>query len=328
MRADLSRAFALCGAAVALMIGLSIGAAAAMAQPPAVEDPSAAEARALFERGHQLAADSRFSEAAQSFQRSLDLVDRPSTMFNLGICFFALDRHVEATAILERFTEAADPAEEAESIADARRMLTHARASVAHIIIEVVPSSATVLVDGQPLAGDATRSVAVNPGPHVVRVEAPHHAPTLLELTSRPGEEQRRAVQLDSTRQQATLSVEVPDRAQAAISVDGTEIGVGAASIELDAGPHQILVLEPGTDPLTRNIELEWNQRLRLALFLPPRAAPSLAEEPAFWGVLGGGVGVVALAVLAGVLLSDMQATPNGGTTGEVITLMPMSELP
>ncbi len=42
------------------------------------------EARALFERGSELTRQRRFSEAAESYARSAELVERPSTLFNLA----------------------------------------------------------------------------------------------------------------------------------------------------------------------------------------------------------------------------------------------------
>ncbi len=72
------------------------------------ENPASAEARALFARGSELANERRFSEAAEAFSRSAELLERPSTLFNLGLCHYALGRHGAALEVLERYVAIAD----------------------------------------------------------------------------------------------------------------------------------------------------------------------------------------------------------------------------
>ncbi len=302
---------------LALVALLSFAGLAAAQVPP--DDPAAAEARAHFDRGRELAESRRFSEAVQAFERSLALVDRPSTVLNLAICLFALERYVEAIEALERYEVGADPAVEGDGIADARRMLGHARANVARLVVEVAPAEAAVLLDGAPIEGGAARERAVNPGPHVVRVEAPHHAPALLEVEIAPGETIRRAVTLESTRRPARLEVRA-SRPDARIAIDGRDVGAGEAALELPAGPHEVEVRASDGDPVARRVELDWNERLRVDLQLPG-AAPPLHESPEFWGILGGTVAAVAAGVLIAVLVVELgdDPAPNGGTTGEVL---------
>lgn len=281
--------------------------------------PEEVEARALFERGRQLADDRRFSEAVESFTRSLWLVDRPSTAFNLGTCLYALERYVEAIAVLDRYEPEPDDPDAEAGRADAERMLAHARASVARIFVDVVPPDADVHVDGAPLDGGGTRSRTVNPGPHVIRVEAPHHAPRLLEVDAAPGARVRRAVSLTSTRRPARLEVSLVDRPGAPIFVDGERVGVDEASVELEAGAHEIRWRSPQAEaPEVRRIELDWSERLRLAIESP--APVPLHEEPAFWAVGGGLLGAVALGALITVLVAaDLEPQPGGGSSGVVL---------
>ncbi|MCB9596815.1 MAG: PEGA domain-containing protein [Sandaracinaceae bacterium] len=309
--------------AVALLLLATPTLASAQATDPA-PDPTAAEARLLFERGHELAEARRFSEAVVAFEESLELVDRPSTVFNLALCFYALERYVEAIATLERFERSADPAEDPASLADASRMLAHAREAIATIVIEVEPADAYVVVDGTPVGGAGTRTLSVNPGPHVVHISHAHHDPMLLEIAAAPGSEQRRAVALVSTRRPARLEVELLERPAARILVDGRDVGAGRASLDVDAGRHAIRVVEPGVDPVDRHVALDWNERVRLLLGPPAPPTSCLVEEPAFWGILGGVVGAVAIGVLVGVLAAELQPSPDGGTTGEVLSIGPV----
>jgi len=293
------------------------GAAQEPEPPPSAEE---VEARALFDRGRQLAEERRFSEAAEAFTRSLALVDRPSTAFNLGTCLYALERYVEAIEVLDRFEPEPDDPDAESGRADAARMLAHARASVARILVEVVPEDAEVFVDGDALEGGGTRLLAVNPGPHVIRAEAPHHAPRLIEVDVAAGRRVVRAISLTSTRQPARLEVSLSDRPGAAIFVDGQRVGVDEVSLELEAGPHEVRWQAPDAEaPEVRRIELDWSERLRLAIESPPAAPTPLVEEPAFWAVGGGVLGAVAVAVVIGVLVAETAPQPGGGSSGVLL---------
>ncbi|MBX3270160.1 MAG: PEGA domain-containing protein [Sandaracinaceae bacterium] len=292
--------------------------AVARAQDPGPEDDARAlEARGHFEEGRSLAAARRFGEAAQAFERSFALSERPSTRFNLAVCLFALERYVAASDALERFLAMEGADDDPASAADARRMLAHARARLARLIVEVEPADATVTVDGAPLEGGAVRERAIDPGTRTVRASAPHRATAVLELTVAPGGELRRAIALESARVPARLEITVEPRRDAVIVVDGREVGTGEVTLSLDAGAHEVRVLAPSTDPIVRSVELAWNERLRVDVVRPAAPAP-LYEDPVFWGAVAGCLfGAAAIAVIA-TLLAEPPA-PSGGSTGAVL---------
>nr|MDQ3037326.1 hypothetical protein [Myxococcota bacterium] len=163
----------------------------------AAPDPHTAEARALFETGRALADEHRWQEALERFRRSLELVDRPSTRFNLGASLYALERHAEAISELEHYLASADPALESATITEARTMLDQARAAIGELTIHLLPEDATVRVDGQPLEGGERRTIALDPGPHVLRVDAADHRPLLEEIHVAPGDRLLRAARLE-----------------------------------------------------------------------------------------------------------------------------------
>jgi hypothetical protein len=296
-----------------LIFALALAASVARAQGPS--DPRALEARALFERGRELADHRRFSEAAESFSRSLELVSRPSTLYNLGSCLYALGRHVEAIAMFERYLAEGDPVVEGTGIADAERMLAHARRSVTELTIELEPADARLSIDGVEVEGGATRARTVNPGPHVVRAEADGHAPQLIELEA-SGDPIRRAIHLVSTRAPGTLIVHVPDRTTATIRVDGREAGRGSATLTLDAGPHVVEIDDDNASPYRRDLALDWNERLRLDVTMQDREG--LGEAGSFWLGFGGSVVLAGLLVLF-TWLGVEESSPDGGTTGVVL---------
>lgn len=291
----------------------------------AAEDLSVVEARASFEQGRELADRRRFGEAVEAFARSLELVDRPSTAFNLALCLHALGRHVEAIPVIERYRAQADPSVEAEGLADAERMLSHARASVASITLEVLPPEATIVVDGEPLprpsgedGGRSAPTVTVNPGTHIVRVEAPDHAPELLELAVRSGQRVRRAVRLASTEIPATLEVAVVGHPSATVTVDGVALAPGARVARLAAGEHRVHVTAEDLVPFERTVRLDWSERLRLDV-VPAPVGDDVFGGSALWLGVGAGLVLAALGVLIGVLVLENPPSASGGSTGVVL---------
>ncbi|HJL02487.1 MAG TPA: PEGA domain-containing protein [Polyangiaceae bacterium LLY-WYZ-15_(1-7)] len=288
----------------------------AASEPAAVEsaalESGAAEARALFERGRELAEARRFAEATESFEASLERVDRPSTRFNLAVCQFALGRMVEAIDALERFQAAVSPEADPEGWAEADRMLAHARAQVAELTLELEPAEASVRVDGTALEGEAVRTRRLNPGVHVLRVTAPGHAPWLDEVTLAPGEARRRGVQLEPTTRPARLEVRV-DVPRAEVRVDGRPHEDGV----LAPGRHRVEVAHPGRRPWARTVELGAGERLLLDVTTEPLPPPRRWPR---W--VGAGVAVAAalgLALGVGLAVGEGGAEPNGGTTGVVL---------
>ncbi|MFK7988016.1 MAG: PEGA domain-containing protein [Sandaracinaceae bacterium] len=280
-------------------------------------DPTTEEARAFFDQGRALADAHRYAEATEAFTRSLSLIERPSTRFNLAVTLFAQGRHVETMAVLEAYLAQQD-AEDSEDRLEAARMLSLARGRVAELAFEVLPVDATVILNGQPLGGSGTRRATVDAGVHVVRVERVGHAPVLLSVEAEPGQTVRRAVELVSTQVPSTVHVSsaLPT---AHIQIDGEPHGVGATTLTLEAGRHTVRVVAPEQAAFERVIEVGWGESHHVfAPGIAPSTSTDLVEEPALWGAIAAGVGALAVGVLVGVLVAEPQE-PSGGSTGVVI---------
>jgi hypothetical protein len=286
----------------------------------APEDPETAEARALFEAGRALAAEHRWEEALERFERSLELVDRPSTRFNVGACLYALERHAEAIPALEQYLSRADPALEGTTIAEAGALLAQARAAIAELTVDVSPADARVRLDGRSLDGGERRSVRLDPGPHVLRVDAEDHEGVLEELSVAPGERVLRAVRLE----RASARVEVRTGVAAArIAIDGVEAGLGEIAVEVAPGEHMISVDAPGRAPIVRELTLAPGERLHLDLGAESSAPGGGVEA---WAVVLTGALAAALAGAAvGIgyeLGSAGEGPPSGGSSGVVLGLV------
>lgn len=282
--------------------------------PP--EDPRVAEARALFDTGRALAAEQRWEEALERFRRSLELVDRPSTRWNVAASLYALDRPSEAIPELERYLAAAasrgdDPA----AIAEAERMLADARGAVARVTLHLLPADARVRVDGRPVEGGAERALELDPGPHVVRAEAEEHEPVLEELDLRRGEARVHAIALVPSG--ARLDVRTGS-AEARIRVDGREVARGEGGVVLPPGAHVLRIDAPGRAPIERALTLAPGERLRFDLELPPAEGGIEAWVVVLTGAAALAAGAAAVAI--GVALAGAPpAAASGGSSGVVL---------
>jgi tetratricopeptide (TPR) repeat protein len=106
--------------------------------PPAYAEESDVErAKILFREGYELAVQEKWDEALEKLQASRALVERPSTVFNIGTALLRLDRAEEAITAFERFLELAaadDPAREEASV-----LLSQAREKAAAVELPPPP---------------------------------------------------------------------------------------------------------------------------------------------------------------------------------------------
>lgn len=90
----------------------------------------AQDARASFERGVAASRESRWEDAEREFRRSLELIPKPSTMFNLAVADIKLGHGREALEQLTAFERAASPQEHAAMLERARVLRAQAQALV------------------------------------------------------------------------------------------------------------------------------------------------------------------------------------------------------
>ena len=202
------------GALPLLIASLATGFAAwqccsAWAQP---DRPSAdlAAARAEFEAGSRLAEQERWVEAEQAFRRSLDLVDRSPTRFNLAVTLQHQRRFTAMLETLDEYLRTSDPVYDSESRERARSMRGEALRQVADVRLLVSPESSEVRVDGQPLAPGAARHMYLVPGSHVVEAAAEGFANLRNELDVRAGQTVTHRIVLQETKALASASVPPP----------------------------------------------------------------------------------------------------------------------
>ncbi|MEZ4336019.1 MAG: PEGA domain-containing protein [Sandaracinaceae bacterium] len=301
-----------------LTLGLcALGAMASGARAQEAADPTSSaerdaireEARALYQTGLAEAAAERWVPALEAFRASFARVDRVRTRLNIAATLMRLGRAretiTEAEAVLAGAPEAAERAQ-------AEALLGQARAALHALMLRVRPADATVLVDGEPVDGrGTTRALRLDPGRHLLEVQAPGHRP------------ERQTLLADAEDVQVVLeplpgALDVRTRIEGArIVVDGEARGTDRLSTPLRPGEHDLRVEAEGHEAFVRTFDLAPGQELVIDAELL-RSPEDVAESPWLWGGIGAGVVVVG-AVILGVFLATAPPSYEGGSGGFVL---------
>jgi hypothetical protein len=168
-----------------------------LAAPPALaQDVAASEAQ--FERGLAAMKAGDYATGCPAIEESYRLDPRPGTMFTLAECENRRGRTATAATRYEDYLSfhARLPADqqarqgERPRVAATQRDALRARAPRLTIVVpEGAPVDATVTRDGVVLEAPSWNvALPVDPGEHVVRLEAPGRAPTEARITIGDGE--------------------------------------------------------------------------------------------------------------------------------------------
>lgn len=282
-------------------------------------DADITEARSLFRTGVEMSAAQRWAEALDAFRRSQAIVPRASTLFNIAIALHRLGRVQETIETVDAYLEASDPQTDLADREEAARLRLDARQRVAHLVVRVRPAQARIEIDGQPREGEGeVRELLVDPGHHTIVATAEGFAELRSSFEAAPGAHLERLLELEARAPQAAraadghLRVEAP--ASARVYVDGRELGMGPAELDLEAGRHTVRIVAEGHLPFEEEVHIDSDQTTRLAPELTA-SGTDLVEDPVFWVV----VSAIAIAAGAGIGVGVYVATepqPYGGTLG------------
>lgn len=157
----------------------------------AQEDEAEARARTLFEQGFEAGQRGHWEEAADLFRRSREVLDRPSTMYNLALALSHTGESRAAVETLDEYFAAARPDDA--RMEDARTLRERLEPRIARLRLTVVPADANVEVDGR---ATSSREIVLDPGPHTIVVAADGYARETVELVAASGDRIDRAVEL------------------------------------------------------------------------------------------------------------------------------------
>lgn len=177
-----------------VLVALATGAAPSpvLAQDAADSTPAAANeaaARTLFERGIALSDAGQFTEALETFRRSLALADRASSLLNVGLMLFRTGKPVESVEVLQQYLARADVRDDEGRRTKGEQALHASRTAVARLELDVSPTNAQANINGvlQPGQG-AERVYSLNPGQHTIAVSAEGFTPRERRITLLSGQ--------------------------------------------------------------------------------------------------------------------------------------------
>ena len=166
-------------------------------QPSAAsEQAPASAAREAFERGLAHLRARAWADAETEFRRSLALVARPSSAYNLAFVLFKQGRLRESAERLQQLLSEQDPA--AADYRDyAKQLLAQVVSQLPMLYLMMRPANASVSLDGQAIALTGEhRVLPVDPGTHQLVVAAPGFDTRSLTIVTRAGEDSSREIAL------------------------------------------------------------------------------------------------------------------------------------
>jgi PEGA domain len=212
----------------------------AFARPAAAQAP-ADEAKRHFTNGVHLFEDRNFAGALVEFEASFQMNPTAAALQNIAVCQKGLFRYAEAISTLERMLRefaAQLSADDKKAAEDAIREMS---ALLGTVVLQVTPADARVSINEAPVSQEALKSpVRLAAGEYRLAVEAPGYARQERVITVVSGQKDRPIV-ITLSPLSGTLLIRSHD-SDAAIAIDGVQVGYDKWKGPVSAGPHEIYV--------------------------------------------------------------------------------------
>jgi hypothetical protein len=199
------------------------------------------DAKRHFTNGVHLFEDRNFAGALVEFEASYQRNPTAVALQNIAVCQKGLFRYGDAIATLERMLRdfsAQLSADDKKAAEDAIRDMT---ALLGTIVVKVTPPDAKVSINDAPLSAEAMKSpVRLAAGEYRVVAEAPGHARQQKMVTVVSGQNEHPIV-ITLAPLSGMLVIRAHD-SQAAIAIDGAQVGYDEWKGPVSAGPHEIYV--------------------------------------------------------------------------------------
>ena len=223
-------------------------------------DPRMEEARMRFRRGVELARAGNCRGALAELQASLELVERPNTLYNIARCQEEMHRYDLAVRAYERYQSVA-PADDPDRAAVEATMRS-LRALLGTIEVQSnVPASVWI---GDRMVGEAPGEVLVPGGRHALEVRARGYLPERREVEVAGQRTVQVAVSLERAEmhvtniEQRTVNVTEEGGAPPAVFYTGLALtaGAGVGAVALGIRTLGLRSDAEAIDPLDRNARL------------------------------------------------------------------------
>lgn len=262
---------------VALLTLASVAPAVAQGEPET-------EARLLFESAVVSMQNGRCADAIEMLERSLELVERVSTAYNLAVCRQASGQPLEAGRLYEAILEGRYGTADEETRRQSTEFLAAVRSEVATLRIHTLETpTARVTVDGREVTmNGGSGEVQLDPGEHIVRATATGHVDVDQQVLLARGAQQ--IVRLTLAPATGTLIIDTDD-ADAVIRVEGQPEAIGRFVATLPVRDYRVrAAFDEGDVELL--VTVAEGRRVRRVL-QAPAGGRSVWRSPWFWTVAG-----------------------------------------
>lgn len=168
-------------------------------------------AREAFDRAVAAMQEGRTREGVELFRRSLDLMPRTESAFNLAVALRGIGDHVAARRTLDALAAGTYGALGEQEVRAVEVLRDEIARETPSLRIAVDAADASVAVDGTELDGDARALIiALNPGAHQVVARAPRHRESARTIELALGETEELAIALEPIVEVATPSTGEP----------------------------------------------------------------------------------------------------------------------
>jgi outer membrane receptor for ferrienterochelin and colicins len=250
---------------------LAFSIAFALAEPVANADNTADEAEVAFQRGNQHYVQRDYQAALASYFLSYRLVPNRNVLFNIARCYEALNRFNEAYRYYNDL-DASDFSPE-----DRRQIslsLSRIRPRVALIHVATDPPGADVFVDREDLGsrGRSPQTLALDPGPHLIRVRSEGYRPAEVTATLFRGQQIERSFRLELIVGTVELTGR-PAGAWVRDAPDGPVRTTIPGAVQLAPGKHLLYVGHPGfaTSQVMVDVRADVTSSVEVALLPQPQ---------------------------------------------------------
>jgi len=211
--------------------------------------------RALIHDAVEQSRSGHLQEALALFTRAHELRPSARTLRGIGLVRFGLSDYAGTIRALEAsLADERRPLGD-EDRAEAQEVLERARAFVAWVELTVEPPDATLTVDGRPLSPRDDGTIALNPGRHELRFEAPARRPEVRTLTLEGGARQTLEVTLRPEVEPTPAPVEAEASFEIRVSSEPPGLLLHAAPLSDDGAPIPHAVTEVCISPCEARLD-------------------------------------------------------------------------
>jgi hypothetical protein len=252
----------------------------------------------------------RPGEALEAYRKAYDITKDPALLYNMGRALEALEDYPAALARYQEFADLASPDLRAR-VPKLDEAIASLRARVAKLSVVCNVAGARVLVRDRAVGETAGKGEAfvvnLTSGPAVVEVDADGYNSFQRSVVLPGGNALSLSVELIPKASAGILAVD-SHPAGAQVLVDGRALGNAPVETPVPAGPHEVVLRDPGFLESTTTVVVALGQRRSITVDM--RRPTPITSKWWFWS----GIGAVVVAGVAVTYAALTERSPDRGT--------------